>query len=84
MSPEGALLLFVKKNNGSLRLYVDYRELNMITIKNECRLPPTDDLFDQLKRITGVLKDRIRLPPTQDQAERCAHKIAFKKRFEHY
>ena len=42
-------MLSVKKKNGTLRLCIDYRELNKITIKNKCPLPCIDDLFDQLQ-----------------------------------
>jgi len=45
----GALVLFVKKKDGTLRLCIDYRELNKITIKNKYPLPGIDDLFDQLQ-----------------------------------
>ena len=45
-SPWGALALFAKKNDGSLRMYVDYRQLNRVTIKNKYPLPRIDDLFD--------------------------------------
>ena len=38
-SPAGVLILFVKKPDGSLRLCVDYRGLNAITIKNQYPLP---------------------------------------------
>ena len=38
-SPAGALILFVKKSDGSLRLCVDYRGLNAGTIKNRYLLP---------------------------------------------
>jgi hypothetical protein len=48
-SPWGALVLFVKKKHGSMRLCMDYRALNEVTIKNKYQLPRIDDLFDQLK-----------------------------------
>ena len=49
VSPWGAPMLFVKKKDGTLRLCVDYRQLNKMTVKNEYPLPKIDDLFDQLK-----------------------------------
>ena len=48
MSPWGAPVLFVKKKDGSLRLCIDYRKLNELTIRNRYPLPRIDDLFDQL------------------------------------
>lgn len=48
VSPWGAPVLFVKKNDRIMRIYVDYRELNQVTIKNKYQLPRIDDLFDQL------------------------------------
>jgi hypothetical protein len=48
-SPWGAPVLFVKKTDGSMRLYVDYRALNEVTVKNKYPLLRIDDLFDQLK-----------------------------------
>ena len=42
-------MLFVKKKNRSLRLCIDYGELNKQTIKNKYSLPGISDLFDQLK-----------------------------------
>jgi len=48
-SPWGAPVLFVKKKDGSMRMCVDYRALNEVTIKNKYPLPRTNDLFDQLK-----------------------------------
>ena len=48
MSPWGAPVLFVKKKDGSMRLCIDYRELNKVTIRNQYPLPRIDDLFDQL------------------------------------
>ena len=47
-SPWGAPVHFVKKKDGSLRLCIDYRGLNKVTIKNKYPLPRIDDLFDQL------------------------------------
>ncbi|WP_375607632.1 reverse transcriptase family protein, partial [Bartonella sp. AC142YNZD] len=48
-SPWGAPVLFVQKKDGTLRLCIDYRKLNRVTIKNKYPLPRIDDLFDQLK-----------------------------------
>jgi hypothetical protein len=47
-SPYGSPILFVKKKNGGLRMVIDYRALNKLTIKNWYLLPRIDDLFDQL------------------------------------
>ena len=43
--PWGAPVLFVKKKDGSLRLCIDYRELNKVTIRNQYPLPRIDDFF---------------------------------------
>ncbi|KAJ9556063.1 hypothetical protein OSB04_010677 [Centaurea solstitialis] len=48
-SPWRVPVLFVKKKDGSIRMCIDYRELNKLTIKNRYPLPRTDDLFDQLQ-----------------------------------
>ncbi|GJX22949.1 putative reverse transcriptase domain-containing protein [Tanacetum coccineum] len=45
----GAPILFVKKKDGSFRMWIDYRELNMLTVKNRYPLPRIDDLFDQTR-----------------------------------
>jgi len=47
----GVFVLFVKKKDGTLRLCIDYRQLNRVTIKNKYLLPRIDDLFDQLKGV---------------------------------
>ena len=49
ISPWGAPVLFVKKKDGSLRLCIDYRQLNKVTIRNQYPLPRIDELFDQLQ-----------------------------------
>ena len=48
-SPWGAPVLFAKKKDKTLRLCIDYRQLNRVTIKNRYLLPRIDDLFDQLR-----------------------------------
>lgn len=51
-SPFGAPVLFVQKKDGSLRMCVDYRALNKLTVKNRYPLPRIDDLFDALQGAT--------------------------------
>ncbi|GKA96560.1 putative reverse transcriptase domain-containing protein [Tanacetum coccineum] len=48
-SPLGAPVLFVKKKDGALRMCIDYKELNKLTVKNRYPLSRIDDLFDQLQ-----------------------------------
>ena len=48
-SPWGAPMLFSKKKDKTLRLGIDYRQLNSFTINNRYPLPRIDDLFDQLR-----------------------------------
>jgi hypothetical protein len=48
-SPLGAPVLFITKKDGSMRMCIDYRSLNEVTIKNKYPLPRIDDLFDQLQ-----------------------------------
>ena len=47
-SPWGCLAIFVKKKDGTLWICVDYRPLNVVTVKNKYPLPRIDTLFDQL------------------------------------
>jgi hypothetical protein len=56
-SPWGAPVLFVTKNDGSMRMCIDYRSLNKVTIKNKYPPPRIDDLFDQLQGDKYFLKD---------------------------
>ena len=49
ISPWGVPLLFVKKKDGCLRMCIDYRQLNKVTIKNKYPIPRIDDLIDQVK-----------------------------------
>lgn len=59
-SPWGAPVLFVKKKDNSMRMCVDYRSLNEVTIKNKYPLPRIDDLFDQLKGASVFSKIDLR------------------------
>ena len=59
-SPAGAPILFVKKKDGSLRMCVDYRGLNKITIKNRYPLPLISGLLDQLGRAKVYTKIDLR------------------------
>ena len=56
VSPWGAPMLFVKKKDGTLRLCVDYRQLNKMVVKNKYLLPRIDDLLHQLKGASVFLK----------------------------
>lgn len=47
-SPYGAPVLFVGKADGTLRMCVDYRALNALTVKNRYPMPRIEDLFDKL------------------------------------
>jgi hypothetical protein len=49
VSPWGAPIFFMKKKDGTLRLCIDFRWLNKVTVKNKYPLPKIDDLFDRLK-----------------------------------
>ena len=49
-APYGAPVLFQRKHDGSLRMCIDYRALNRVTIKNKYPIPLIEDLFDQLGR----------------------------------
>ncbi|KAK5832835.1 hypothetical protein PVK06_016638 [Gossypium arboreum] len=84
-SPWGAPVLFVKKKDGSLRLCIDYRQLNKVTIKNKYPLPRIDDLFDQLKGAAVFSKIDLRSGYYQLKVKECdVPKTAFRTRYGHY
>jgi hypothetical protein len=60
-SPWRCLAIFVKKKDQTLRMCVDYRPLNEVTIKNKYPLPRIDILFDQLTRARVISKIDLRL-----------------------
>ena len=84
-SPFGSPILFVKKKGGSLRMCIDYRALNRMTIKNRCPLPRIDDLLERLvgAKYFTVLDlrsgyNQVRIHP--DDIE----KTAFRTRYGHF
>ncbi|KAL0560669.1 hypothetical protein IC582_001079 [Cucumis melo] len=85
VSPWGAPVLFVKKKDGSMRLCIDYRELNKVTVKNRCPLPRIDDLFDQLQGATVFSKIDLRSGYHQLRIkDGDVPKTAFRSRYGHY
>jgi hypothetical protein len=85
VSPWGAPVLFVKNKDGTLRLCIDYRQLNKVTVKNKYPLPRINDLFDQLggasifsniDLISGYHQVQIK--------DEEIHKTAFRTRYGHY
>ncbi|KAL4018160.1 hypothetical protein IC575_021750 [Cucumis melo] len=85
VSPCGAPVLFVKKKDGSMRLCIDYRELNKVTVKNRYPLPRIDDLFDQLQGATVFSKIDLRSGYHQLRIrDDDIPKTAFRSRYGHY
>ena len=85
VSPWGAPILFVKKKDGSLRLCIDYRKLNQVTVKNRYPLPRIDDLFDQLQSTSVFSKIDLRSGYHQLWIkEEDTSKSAFWTRYGHY
>ncbi|GJX80730.1 putative reverse transcriptase domain-containing protein [Tanacetum coccineum] len=84
-SPWGASVLFVKKNDGSFCMCIDYRELNKLTVKNRYPLPRIDDLFDQLQGSSVYSKIDLRSGYYQLIVhEEDIPKTAFRTRYGHY
>ncbi|GJR19004.1 putative reverse transcriptase domain-containing protein [Tanacetum coccineum] len=83
-SPWGASVLFLKKEDGSFRMFIDYRELNELTIKNRYPLPRIDDLFDQLQGLLYFSKIYLRSGYHQLRVhEDDIPKTAFRTRYGH-
>ena len=85
VSPWGAPIIFIRKKDGSWRIFIDYHQLNKATIKNQYPLPRIDDLFDQMKGAMVFSKIYLRSGYHQLQIkEDYIPKTAFKTRFGHY
>nr|GEV63863.1 retrotransposon protein [Tanacetum cinerariifolium] len=81
----GDLVLFVKKKDGSMRLCIDYRKHNRVTIRNGYPLPRIDDLFDQLQGAKFFSKIDLRSGYHQLRVkDQDIPKIAFLTRYGHY
>ncbi|GKA51353.1 putative reverse transcriptase domain-containing protein [Tanacetum coccineum] len=85
LSPWGSPVLFVKKNDGSFRMCIDYRELNKLAIKNRYPLPRIDDMFDQLQGSQYFSKIDLRFGYHQLRVhEYDIQKTAFRTRYGHF
>ena len=84
-SPWGSPVLFVRKKDGSLRLCIDYRKLNQVTIKNRYPLPRIDDLFDQLQSARVFSKIDLRSGYYQLRIrDSDIERTAFRTRYGHF
>jgi len=85
VSSWSASVLFMKKNNCTIRLYIDYKQLNKVMIKNKYLLSRIDDLFDQLKGETMFSKIDMRSIYHQVHInEDEIYNTAFRTRYGHY
>ncbi|KAL0544042.1 hypothetical protein IC582_019153 [Cucumis melo] len=86
VSPWRAPVLFMKKKDGSImRLCIDYRELNKVTVKNRYLLSRIDDLFNQLQEATIFSKIDLRSGYHQLRIrDSDIPKSAFRSRYGHY
>ena len=85
VSPWGAPVLFVKKKDGTLRMCIDYRQINKVTVKNKYPLPRIEDLFDQLRGASVFSKIDLRSGYYQLRVKEVdIPKTAFRTCYGHY
>ena len=78
-------MLFVRKKNGSLRMCIDYRQLNKVTVKNKYLLSRIDDLFDQLQSASYFSKIDLRSGYHQLKVRECdIPKTTFRTRYGYF
>jgi hypothetical protein len=85
VSPWSVQVLFMKKNDGTLILCIDFRQLNKVTMNNKYPLPRIDDMFDQLRGASIFSKIDLRFGYHQVRIkEKDINKTAFRKMYGHY
>ncbi|CAN4087027.1 unnamed protein product [Withania somnifera] len=85
VSPWGVPVLFLKNKDGTLRMCIDYRQLNKVTMKNKYPLPRIDDLFDRLRGAAVFSKIDLRSGYHRLRIRaKDIPKTAFRTRYGHY
>ena len=85
VSPWGAPVLFVKKKDDTLRMCIDYRQINKVTVKNKYLLLRIEYLFDQLKGSSVFSKIDLRSGYYQLRVKDVdVSKTTFRTRYGHY
>ena len=75
----------MKKKDGTMRLCIDYRESNRVTVRNKYPLPRIDDLFNQLQGAQVFSKIDLRYGYHQLKIKgEDIPKTAFRTRYRHY
>ena len=84
-SPFGAPVMFIRKKDGKLRLCVDYRALNAISIKNKYPLPHIEELMERVRGATIFSKIDLNSGYWQVRVnEADVEKTAFRTRYGHF